>query len=61
MGPQGCTHDFVVEQENEFLLRVVCTLCSEVRLEQPIDENFVLVWTDTDYRITSRFYRQLAS
>ena len=52
---------FVVEQENEFLLRVVCTLCSEVRLEQPIDENFVLVWTDTDYRITSRFYRQLAS
>ncbi len=60
-GIADCEHDFVVEQEGDVLSRVVCSDCGEVRIEQVIDRNFVLVWSSGDYQIADRFYRELVS
>lgn len=58
----ACTdHRYLVEQEGDVLSRLVCSHCGDVRIEQVIDRNFVLVWSAEDYRIADRFYRELVS
>ena len=54
-------HDYVIDQKGDVLSRMTCLRCSDVRIEQEIDRHLALVWSDEDYRIADRFYRELVS
>ena len=54
-------HDFVIEQQGAVLSRMTCSRCSEVRIDQELEFHIALDWSDEDYRIADRFYRELVS